>query len=87
MGEQTGRQGQKKERRRTGRRRKCDCANTDLGVGQELFAPLRLLRVVEPLDLDHHLPAPALPQRFDAANVRAVISSGRHEHGGVPNLK
>lgn len=51
----------------------------------EALARAGLLRVVEPLDADHHVAAPRLPHALDAADVGQVGAASRQEHGAVPD--
>lgn len=61
-----------------------ECKLLNLLVG-EFLAGVRLLRVVEPVDPDHHVAAPGLPHALDAADEGQVGPPGRQEHGAVPD--
>lgn len=45
----------------------------------------RLLRVVEPLDPDHHAGTPRLPEALHSAHIRQLWPAGRQEDSAVPN--
>ena len=48
---------------------------------------LYLLRVVEPLDLDHHAPIAGLPEHLDLPDVGPVTAPGGEEHGAVVDVE
>lgn len=45
----------------------------------------RLLRVVEPLDPDHHAGTPRLPEALHSAHVGQLRPAGRQEDSAVPD--
>ena len=48
---------------------------------------LYLLRVVEPLDLDHHAPVAGLPEHLDLPDVGPVAPAGGKEDSAVVDVK
>ena len=48
---------------------------------------LYLLRVVEPLDLDHHAPVASLPEHLDLPDVGPVTPPGGEKHGTVVDVE